>query len=138
MAQLIANAVQTVAIGGNVLWENGGTKCRSSVMHMAGSGLVTLKGTAPQCQCYAKYRISFGANIGGIAGAESVAIAVNGEPIAATTMTVTPAAVADFWNVSRDYIVDVPAGCCVTVAVENTSTAAIQVENATIIIERIA
>ena len=67
-----------------------------------------------------------------------------GEPIPSTTMIVTPAAVGDFFNVSRAVFIDVPCGCCVTIAVENTSTTdagvaiPIDVANANIVVERVA
>lgn len=50
-------------------------------------------------------------------------------------MIVTPAAVEEFWNVYASVFVSVPAGCCLSVAVENTSAEAISVQNANIIIE---
>ena len=34
--------------------------------------------------------------------------------------------------------IEVPRGCCVTVAIKNTSTETIEVENANLIIERVA
>ena len=52
--------------------------------------------------------------------------------------------VGDFFNVSRTVFIDVPCGCCVTIAVENTSTTAagvaipIDVANANIVVERVA
>ena len=92
--------------------------------------------------------MTFGGNIaiaeGGTVTPISVAVAINGEPLPSTTMTVTPAAVGDFFNVSRTTFIDVPCGCCVTIAVENvTLTAAgvaipIDVQNANIVIERVA
>ena len=92
--------------------------------------------------------MTFGANIavatGGTVGPISVAIAIDGEPIPSTTMTVTPAAVGEFFNVSRTVFIDVPCGCCVTIAVENTSTTAagvaipIDVSNANTVVERVA
>ena len=48
------------------------------------------------------------------------------------------------FNVSRTVFIDVPCGCCVTIAVENTSTTAagvaipIDVANANIVVERVA
>lgn len=109
-------------------------------MHREGSGLVTLRGLTNQRR--ARFRVSFGANIAvpstGTAAAIQVAIAVNGEPISATTMIATPAAVSEYHNISRALYLDVPAGCCSQVSIENTGTAAIQVQNASLIIERVA
>ena len=72
--------------------------------------------------------MTFGGNVaiaaGGTVAPISVAIAIDGEPLPSTTMTVTPAAVGDFFNVSSTVFIDVPFGCCVTIAVENTSTTA--------------
>jgi hypothetical protein len=86
--------------------------------------------------------VSFGGNIaiptGGTVGPISVAIAIDGEPVTSTKMIVTPAAVEEFFNVNRDVNIDVPAGCCVQVSVENTSTGDILVENANLIVERVA
>ena len=54
------------------------------------------------------------------------------------TMIVTPAAAEDFWNVHATVYIDVPRGCCATVAVVNTSTQPIGVQNANLIVERVA
>ena len=63
---------------------------------------------------------------------------MDGEPLQSTQMIVTPAAVENLWNVSSGVYVDVPCGCCITVAVENTSTQAIDVQNANLIVVRVA
>ncbi len=85
---------------------------------------------------------TFGANIalptGGSAGPIQLAIAINGEPVSATQMIVTPAAVGEFFNVSRTLFLNVPSGCCAQISVENTSTVAIDVQNASLIVERVA
>lgn len=84
--------------------------------------------------------MSFGANIaiptGGTVGAISVALAIAGEPLPASKAIVTPAAADNYFNVYIDTFIDVPAGCCVTVAVENTSDQAISVQNANLIVTR--
>ena len=143
--ELTAPAVQTVQYGGNVLFTDTPVGCnRGYVVHHEGAGVVTLRGIG--CQ-RARYKVTFGGNIaaeGGTVAPISVAIAINGEPLPATTMTVTPAAVGDFFNVSRTTFIDVPCGCCVTIAVENVSLTAagaaipIDVQNASLVIERVA
>ena len=144
--ELTAPAVQTVQYGGNVLFTDTAVGCnRGYVVHREGAGVVTLRGI--RCQ-RARYKVNFGGNIaiaeGGTVAPISVAIAINGEPLPATTMTVTPAAVGDFFNVSRTTFIDVPCGCCVTIAVENVSLTAagaaipIDVQNANLVIERVA
>lgn len=138
--EITANALQTVNAGSNVVFTNTAVSGNCSIMHREGSGLVTLRGITNQRR--ARFRISFGANIavptGGTAGAISLAIAVNGEPVSTNQMISTPAAVAEFNNVSRALYLDVPAGCCTQVSIENTSTQAISVQNANLIVERVA
>jgi len=53
-------------------------------------------------------------------------------------MIQTPAAVGEFANVASAVYIDVPAGCCITVSVRNTSPDDIDVQNANLIIERVA
>ena len=83
----------------------------------------------------------FGGNIaiptGGTVGPISIAIAVEGEALGSATATVTPAAVGDEFNVFAAAFIDVPRGCCVTVAVKNTSAQTIELQNANIIAERV-
>lgn len=134
------SGLQTVATGQNVLFTETPVKGSNCIVHREGSGIVTLRGQTNQC--YARYKVSFGGNIavptGGTAGAISVAIAIEGEALSSATMTVTPAAAAEFFNVFGAVYVSVPRGCCVTVSVENISTQDISVNNANLIIERIA
>lgn len=59
-----------------------------------------------------------------------------GEPLNSATATVTPAAVENFFNIYIAAFVEVPRGCCVTIAVENSSTQAISVSNSNLIVER--
>lgn len=74
--------------------------------------------------------------LGGTVGEISLALAVDGEPLQSTRMIVTPAAVENFFNVSAQAYIDVPRGCCSTVAVQNTSTQAIEVQNSNLIAVR--
>jgi hypothetical protein len=109
-------------------------------MHRADSGLVTLRGVTTQCR--ARYKVSFGGNVaiptGGTVGSISLALAIDGEPVGATTMIVTPAAVEEFSNVFSAIFLDVPRDCCIRVSVQNTSTQSIEVQNANLIVERVA
>ena len=68
----------------------------------------------------------------------SLAIAISGEPVLASEMISTPAAVSQFNNVSSGIFINVPRCCCVNIAVENTSGAAIEVANANLIVNRVA
>ena len=102
--------------------------------------MVTLRGITDQCR--ARYKVTFGGNIqipeGGTVEEISIALSLEGEPLASATAIVTPAAVEEFFNVFVAVFVDVPRGCCVSLAVENTSTQSIEVQNANIIVERVA
>jgi hypothetical protein len=140
MAEYINTQVQTVAVGANVLFNEEPVSGSVCVRHREGSGVVTLRGITNQCR--ARFRVSFGANIavptGETPGAISVALTYQGEALVGATAIVTPAAVGEYFNVFVSAFVDVDRGCCVPVSVENTSTIPIDVQNANIIIERIA
>lgn len=136
--EIIANALQTVQANQNVYFTDTVICGNASMTHRDDSGLVTLRGVTNQCR--ARFKVSFGGNIaiptGGTVEAISMAIAIDGEAVPATTMIVTPAAVEQFFNVSASVFVDVPRGCCVTVSAKNISTQAIDVQNANLIITR--
>ena len=140
LAEFTNVALQTVAAGANVVFNETPVYGGKGIDHRQGSGIVTLRGITSQCR--ARYKVGFGANIavptGGTVGEISLAIALEGEALGSATMIVTPAAVEDLWNVYASVFVDVPYGCCVTVAVENTSDQAINVQNANLIVERVA
>ena len=138
--ELTANALQTVQENQNVLFTDTVIPGKPCIMHRAGSGLVSLKGLTDQCR--ARFKVSFGGNIAipatGTVEEISIALAVDGEAIATTTMIVTPAAVEEFWNVFSAIYLDIPRGCCSQVSVRNISTQPIDVQNANLIIERVA
>ena len=142
--EIVANAVQTINEGQNVLFTNTIDECtKGYILHRQGSGLVTLKGLPfKNCNNYAKYKVSFGANMaiatGGTAGPISIALAIDGEVIPTSSSIVTPAAVGDYFNVYDSINIQVPRGCCYTIAVENTSNQAIDVQNANLIVEKTA
>ena len=138
--EIIANALQTVPVNQNVQFTDTVICGNCSIVHRDGSGLVTLRGMTDQCR--ARFRVHFGANIaiptGGTVEAISLALSVDGEPVPATTMIVTPAAVENFFNVSSSVFLNIPRGCCSTVGVRNISTQPVDVQNANLIIERVA
>lgn len=141
--EITATALQTVEENDNIFFTDTvvSSKHCSSLYHRTGSGLVTLRGLGTQCR--ARFRVSFGANVGlpadGVpAEPITLAIAINGEQVPSTTMISTPAAVEEFNNVYSSIFLDVPAGCCYQVSVKNISEQAIDVQNANLIIERVA
>lgn len=138
--EITANASQLVGLGQNVVFTDTVIPGSCSMIHRSGSGLISLRGVTNQCR--ARYRVFFGGNIsvptGGTVEEISLAISIDGEPVSTTTMIYTPAAVEQFGNVSSAIFIDVPQNCCVQVGVRNTSEQAINVQNANLIIERVA
>ena len=142
MAEYIANARQSVLGGQNILFTDTAVPCNSGyVVHREGSGIFTLRGITNQCR--ARYRVTFGANLGlpedGTAPATiSAAIALNGEPVSESTMTATLREATDIQNVERTIVVDVPRGCCTQLSVRNINAQEIDFINSVLTIERVA
>ena len=138
--EITANSVQTVATGQNILYTDTVVAGNQCILHREGSGIVKLRGLTNQYR--ARFKITFNGNIAiptsGTVGAISAAIAISGEPVAATNMIVTPAAGENYFNIASVTFVDVPSGCCTDISVKNTSTQNILVQNANLIIERVA
>ena len=138
--EITAVTLQEVAENQNVLFTDTVICGNPSIVHRAGSGLVTLRGLTNQCR--AQYKVSFGGNIAiptdGTVEEISIALTIDGEPLGSTLMIETPAAVEEFSNVFSAVYIAVPRGCCVTVGVRNTSAQAINVQNANLIVERVA
>ena len=65
-------------------------------------------------------------------------LSAGGEPIASNIMTVTPAAVEEYFNISSTVFIDVPAGCCTQISIQNDSTISVNIQNANLIVERVA
>lgn len=144
MAEWTNNAVQIVNPGETIVFTENPVPCnRGLVRHRDGTGNFLLAGVVPNgrcCQSSADYICEFGANLsiptGGTVGAISVAIMIDGATVPASTMEVTPAAVDEYFNVSREMSVQIWRGCCESVSVRNTSDQPIQVRNATISFSR--
>lgn len=138
--EITAVALQEVAENQNVLFTDTVICGSPSIVHRGGSSLVTLRGLTNQCR--AQYKVSFGGNIaiptGGTVEEISLALTIDGEPLGSTLMIETPAAVEEFSNVFSAVYIAVPRGCCLTVGVRNTSAQAINVQNANLIVERVA
>lgn len=140
---------QTVAGSGNVLLQDIIRCNKGYVYHRSGSGILTLKGIVNNsCQRFARYKLAFNGNIavpeGGTAGPISLAIAISGEPLATSQAIVTPTVAEAYFNVTSVAIIDVPVGCCLEVAIENTSTndagtpVSVNVQNANLTVDRVA
>lgn len=142
MAEYTSSATQTVAAGQNLLFTATPVCGNCNIIHRAGSGIVSLRGSNNCCNT-ARYKVSFAGNIavatGGTVGEISVAITQDGEPLYSATASATPAAIGDFFHVSPQTVINVPCNCCSTIAVENVSDPAtpIDIANASLIVERI-
>lgn len=140
MAEYTNSSIVAVAAGQNVPLVETAVAGKACVVHREGAGIVTLRGLTNQCK--ARYKVSFGGNIavptGGTVEAITAALAINGEALASTTAAVTPAAVENYFNIYVAAFVEVPRGCCATVAVRNTSTQTINFANSNLIVERVA
>lgn len=136
--EITAIALQTVEAGQDVAFTETAVSGTNCIVHRQGSGIIKLRGITNQCR--ARYLVGYSGNIqiptGGTVDAISLAITVDGEPLQSTKMIVTPAAVQNLFNVSAQAYVDVDRGCCSTVAVQNTSTQAIEVQNSNLIATR--
>lgn len=129
MAEYTYNEVQLIQPGASALLNTAIGCNRGYVIHRPGSGILTLRGIVNNpCAGFARYRVSFDGNIavptGATAGEIQLAIAIGGEIVPTSIATATPAAVDQYWNVNGFAIIDVPKGCCYTVAVENASVSA--------------
>lgn len=139
MAEFTNSAITLVAAGQNVPLTETAVRGNACIVHREGAGNITLRGNTQQCR--ALYRVTYGGNIaipeGGTVEAITAALAVGGEPLASATATVTPAAAENYFNIFVAAIVEVPRGCCVTVAMQNTSTQAVNFANSNVTIDRI-
>ena len=140
MAEYTNSNIVEVAVGQNVPLTKTAVNSKPCIVHREGAGIVTLRGLTNQCK--ARFRVAFGGNIaiptGGTVEAITAALAINGEPLTSATATVTPAAVENYFNIFVSAIVEVPRGCCLTVAMENTSTQAINFANSNLAVDRVS
>lgn len=140
MAESTANAIQTVNPGESVTFTTvvfaGGCP---GAFHRDNTGEFLIQGGTGSCPWDRSREVltSFGANIaiptGGTVEEISIAIAVDGTTLPYTIMRATPAAVEEYWNVSRTTNVPIWRNCCQSVSIRNTSAQPILVQNANII-----
>ena len=145
MAEYDYVPVQTVAVGQDVLLEDSIPCTRGLVFHRNGSGILTLRGTSNSANCcnkQARYQVTFNANIAvpatETAGPIELTLTQSGGEILSSKAIVTPTAVDAYFNVTVTAIITVPRCCCYDVAVENTSTIPVNVQNANLEVSRIA
>ena len=150
MAEYLANAVQNVALNAPVLFTASIPCNRGYIYHEDETGIFTLRGCTNNC--FARYQVTFNGNIaipeGGAITPIAVALSVQGEQRPTSRAIFTPAAVDEYGNVTSTAIITVPKGCCFGLAVRyvdatvedpaTTPTPTIEVQNANLVINRIA
>lgn len=139
--ELTNNIVQTVNANDNVVFITTRIPGNCSIIHTEGSGNIKMRGLSNN-QCRSRFKVTFTGNIavptGGTAEAISLTITIDGEAVRTAQMIVTPAAVEQYFNVASCVYIDVPTGYCSTAGVTNTSNQTINVQNANLIVERVA
>lgn len=146
MAEYLANALQNVSLNAPILFTASIPCTKGYIYHEDETGIFILKGITNNC--FARYQVTFNGNIaipeGGTVTPIAVSIAVNGEPRPTSEAIFTPSAVDEFGNVTSTCIVTVPRGCCFSMSVryidatETGGTPTIEVQNANLVITRVA
>lgn len=150
MAEYLANAVQNVALNAPIIFTASIPCTKGYVYHEDETGIFILKGCTPNC--FARYQLTFNGNIaiptGGAITPIAVSISVNGEERQTSRAIFEPTVVDTYGNVTSTAIVTIPKGCCFSVAVRyvdattddpaTTPTPVISVQNANLVIDRIA
>ena len=120
---LTRDAVETVALNSAILFIDSIRCNKGYVFHQGGTGIFVLRGIVNNpTSCFARYSVEFTGNIaipeGGAVTPIATAIVVSGEERTGSRSIFTPTAVDEYGNVTSRAVVDVPKGCCFTVAVE--------------------
>lgn len=152
-AEYSANAAQNIVANASAIFTETPVPCRRGLIyHRDESGIFRLASPSQigngcyqrrSCCCgmpMANYLVHFGGNIavptGGTPEEISMALVIDGEVDPSSTMIYTPAAAGDFGNIGTTIIVQVPWICrCASVSVRNTSTQAITLQNANMVID---
>jgi len=150
MAEYLANAVQNVSLNSPVLFTASIPCPKGYVYHEDETGVFILRGIT--CNCFARYQVTFNGNIaipeGGAVTPIAIALTVDGEPRLTSKAIYTPQAVDEYGNITSTALVTVPKGCCFALAVRyidattddpaTTPTPTIEVQNANLVVNRIA
>lgn len=153
MAEYVANSPQLVALDNPIIFSASIPCNRGYIIHEDETGVFILRGCTNNC--FARYQVTFNANIGVPEGGEitpiAVAISVNGETRPTSRAIYVPTDTTDtgdYGNVTSTAIITVPKGCCFSMAVryvdgttndpETVPTPTIEVQNANITFARIA
>lgn len=147
---LTRDAVESVALNNAIPFIDFIRCTKGNVFHQNGTGIFVLRGNTNNC--FARYEVEFTGNIavptGGTVTPIATAIVVSGEQREGSRSIFEPTAVEEYGNVTSRAVVDVPRGCCFTLAVEyvngtvndpaTTPTPLINVIDGSISINRVA
>lgn len=150
MAEYLANALQNVALNAPVLFTASIPCNKGYVYHEDETGIFILRGITNNC--FARYQVTFNGNVaiptGGAVTPIALSIAVNGEERPTSRAIFTPQAVDEFGNLTSTALITVPKGCCFSMSIRyvdattddpaTTPTPTIEVQNANLVINRVA
>lgn len=139
MINSIATAIQTVANGQNVLFPTDRVRtkscqcaCKGWLAHDLGSGLFTLTKQGI-------YEVTYTADItSATVGVASLELEQNGEIVGGTQSLYNVATASTYGNVSGATLIQVPCGASYTITLGNNSGLDLSVQNANIIIKKLA
>lgn len=120
---LTRDTIETVSLNSAIPFIDSIPCNKGYVFHQNGTGIFVLRGCVNNPNsCFARYNIEFTGNIAipeeGELTPIATAIVVSGEERIGSRSIFTPAAADEYGNVTSRATVDVPRGCCFTVAVE--------------------
>lgn len=120
---LTRDSVESVALNNAIPFIDSIRCNKGYVFHQNGTGIFVLRGIVNNsCGCFARYSVEFTGNVaipeGGAVTPIATAIVVSGEERVGSRSIFTPSAVSEYGSVTSRAVVDVPKGCCFTVAVE--------------------
>ena len=117
---LTRDSVESVALNQAIPFIDSIPCTRGNVYHQSGTGIFVLRGKTNNC--FARYNVEFTGNIaiptGGAITPIATAIVVSGDERVGSRSIFTPTVVDEYGNVTSRAVVDVPCGCCFTIAVE--------------------
>lgn len=117
---LTRDSVESVALNQAIPFIDSIPCTKGNVYHQSGTGIFVLRGKTNNC--FARYNVEFTGNIaiptGGAITPIATAIVVSGDERVGSRSIFTPTVVDEYGNVTSRAVVDVPCGCCFTIAVE--------------------
>lgn len=140
--EITSNATQIVEPGKHVIFTDTSVSCNCSMIFREGSGLVKLRGLTSS-QSRARFKVFFNANIAIPLEAPTIApimlaVTVDGEEVPITRMIITPVGHGEYFNVASCIYLNIPTGYDATLSITNVGDGDVSVQNANLIVERVA